>query len=406
MMGLDQPDVTLSEQAIPGQSNALDSAVPLFIGYTQEGPTYSAVRINSFSDFEEAFGGPAVSAAILYYAVKLYFDNNGSGGFVLSLGDYDDLTDITADQLITAFSDARVSTAIATESSITLVAIPDMVLLDDADAVHWSQAWLSLLAICQARQGVFGIVDTPDLADNASACLNGFLSNHPANPEWGAAYWPHLVTNYGEDGQDPIVVPPSAAVMAVIESTDRQSGVWKAPANIALAQMVKPSQPWQQSDGLFQPSGASLNLIRSFPGRGTRVWGCRTLTSDADSPWRYVQIRRLVAYIEAQLSGIARHLIFETNNAITWIKLKGLAHIGLRELWLDGGLYGSEEQEAFYIQIGLNETMTEDDIRQGKIIMKVGVAVTYPAEFIVISLTFDTRMSLIRSSADIAAETL
>jgi phage tail sheath protein FI len=403
MMGINQPDVTFSEQVIPGQSSQFDSAVPLFIGYTQQGPTYSAVKVNSFSDFEGEFGGASTTVGILYYAVKHYFDNGGSGGFVLSLGAYSALENVTADQLITAFQDARISKEVATDSSITLVAMPDMVLLADDDASHWAQAWLALLAICQARRGVFGLFDTPDTARNASACLTGFNNNDPASPEWGAAYWPHLVTDYGTDGQNPIVVPPSAAVAAVIEYTDQQSGVWKAPANVALAQVVKPSQSWLQSDGLFQSGGTSLNLIRSFPGRGTRVWGCRTLTPDTSSPWLYVQIRRFVAYIEMELSQIGRHFVFEANNALTWIKFKGLAHIWLRQLWLDGGLYGEEEAEAFYIQIGLNETMTADDINQGKMIMNVGLAVTYPAEFIVMSLTFDARMSFTQPTVSTTA---
>ncbi|MGF6903064.1 phage tail sheath family protein [Paraburkholderia sp. GAS348] len=406
MMGISQPDVTFSEQAIPGQSNQIESAVPLFIGYTQQGAKFSAVRINSFSDFERLFGGASTTAAILYYAVKHYFDNGGSGGFVLSLGDYSALESITAAQLLSAFGDARISEAVAIESTITLVAMPDTVLLEGAGAAssEWAKAWFALLTICQVRQGVFGLFDPPDAAGSASACLASFMANHPANPEWGAAYWPHLVTTYGTDEQNPVVVPPSAALAAVIEYTDRESGVWKAPANAALAQVVKPSQSWLQSDGLFQPDGASLNLIRSFPGRGTRVWGCRTLTPNTSSPWLYVQTRRFIAFIEAELSRIGRQFVFETNNALTWIKYRGLAHLWLRQLWLDGGLQGSEEQEAFYIQIGLNETMTEEDVVNGKMIMKVGVAVGQPAEFIVISLAFDTRLSVMQASVSAAGE--
>ncbi|CAE6749234.1 hypothetical protein R69927_02085 [Paraburkholderia domus] len=396
MMGISQPDVTFSEQVIPGQADGMASAVPLFIGYTQQGEAYSIVPINSFSDYESMFGGVSISNGILCYAVKHYFDNGGRGGFVLSVGTYGDLEEVNPDQLIAAFSDARILRALAANNSITLAAIPDMVLLDGADSSSWAQMWLALLNICRAKQGVLGLFDTPDTAADTAACLESFLHSAPADPECGAAYWPHLVTNYGEDELNPVVVPPSAAVAAVIEYADRQSGVWKAPANVALAQVVKPSQSWLQSNGLFQPGGASVNLIRSFPGRGTRVWGCRTLTPDPASPWLYVQIRRLISYIEAELSRIGRHFVFETNNALTWIKYRGLAHLWLRQLWLDGGLHGTEEQEAFYIQIGLNETMTEEDIANGKMIMKVGVAVACPAEFIVISLAFDTRLSLMQ----------
>ena len=389
MMGISQPDVTFSEQVLPGQDGGIVSAVPVFIGYTQQGPTYSLVPVNSFTDYEGEFGSAATTRGVLYYAMKHYFDNGGNGCFVISLGTYGALENMTDEQLAAAFGDSRILEAVASENSITLAAIPDMALLEDSNSICWAQAWIALLTICQARRGVFGLFDTPDSAENASACLAGFGDNHPSGAEWGAAYWPRLVTHYTQDGTDPIVVPPSAALAAVIETTDQRFGVWKAPANVALAQVIKPTQSWLQSDGLFRQDNASLNLIRSFPGRGTRVWGCRTLTPDTSSPWLYVQIRRFISYVETQLSQIGSNFVFETNNALTWIKFKGLAHAWLRQLWLDGGLYGAEESEAFYIQIGLDETMTEDDVKAGKMIMNVGLAVAYPAEFISVSLTFD-----------------
>ena len=396
MMGINQPDVTFSEHALAGSPERLASAVPLFIGYGQRGTAYALSPVNSMADYEATFGGVSATGGQLYYTVKHYFDNGGSGGFVLSLG-LDSTLPLTADQLIAAFSDTRIATAVMQETTLTLAAIPDMALLDDADADHWAQAWQALLNICQARRGVFGLLDTPDTAANARACVTQFLQNSPASPEWAAAYWPRLVTPYGADTAHPVVVPPCGALAAVMETTDRQYGVWKAPANVALAQVVKPSQSWLQSSGLFQPEGASLNLIRSFPGRGTRVWGCRTLTPETTSPWRYVQVRRFLAYVEAELSLIGQHFVFEPNNPLTWIKFRGLAHILLRQLWLEGALYGAEEQQAFYIQIGLNETMTEADIVNGKMIMQVGVAVAYPAEFVAISLAFDTRMGMVQS---------
>jgi hypothetical protein len=393
MTGVGQPDVTFSEQVLPGQFPWIASAVPLFIGYTQQGTAYSLVSVDGFSDFETAFGGPSTGEGILYYAMKHYFDNGGTGAFVLSLGSYSALESISAADLISAFSDARITQAIAEEGSITLAAIPDMTLLSDSDSGSWAKAWSALLAICLTRPGVFGIFDAPDAPDAASACLSAFTSLHPPHPEWAAAYWPRLVTTYGADDASPVIVPPSAAVAAVIVCTDAQSGVWKAPANVALSRVVKPTQSWLQSADLFHPDSASFNLIRSFAGRGTRVWGCRTLTADETSPWLYVQIRRFIGYIEAQLSQIGRDFVFDDNNSLTWLKLKGIAHIWLRRLWQSGGLYGETEEEAFYIQIVLDETMTEEDVLNGKMILEIGVAVAFPAEFISISLTFDARLA-------------
>jgi len=176
---------------------------------------------------------------------------------------------------------------------------------------------------------------------------------------------------------------------AVIQQTDRERGVWKAPANVALAHVVQPAVSHLQADGLFNNDGASINLIRSFPGRGVRVWGCRTLTPLTSSPWRYIQIRRLLSYIEAKLIRVGRFSVFEPNNEITWLKLKSRARSWLRKLWRSGGLFGGVESEAFELFVGLNESMTADDIKAGRLIMKVKVCALYPAEFIEIHLRFD-----------------
>jgi hypothetical protein len=392
-----QPDVSYSEQTVEGQFDPVATALPLLIGYTEKGTDYVPTVVNSLADYETKFGGPAdVNGSILYYAVWHYFDNGGQTCLVLSLGTYSLAESISPDGLISALDDNRIASAVATEDGITLVAIPDMTLLPDDDSNHWAKAWLALLSICEARKGTFGLFDAPETAENASACVSAFHAQSPAHPELGAAYWPRLVTRYQHtDNTTPVTLPPSASLAAVIGMVDDQYGIWRAPANIALSQVIQPSQSWLQSAGLFQPTGVSINLIRSFAGKGVRVWGCRTLVSEASSPWLYVQVRRLVSYIETQVTAIGRHFVFEVNNALTWIRFRGLVHVWLRELWMNGGLYGTEEQEAFYVQIGLNETMTQADIEQGRMIMKIGLAVAYPAEFIEVSLMFDTRMGVV-----------
>lgn len=391
MMGITQPDVLFSEQVQPGQPEEVESAIPLFIGYTLTGSPWTLTAINRLSDFETTFGGPCDGGPVLYYAVAHYFDNGGRGGFVLSLGNWSSET--TAANFLSALSDPQIIEAVAAEPRLSLVAVPDMVLLPDDDNGLWSQAWLALLAICQAREGIFGLFDSPDDANNASAALLAFSTSSPSGAEYGAAYWPRLVTSYQDGNGHAIVVPPSAAVAAVIEATDARIGVWQAPANVALAQTIKPTQPWQRSEGLFQQDAASFNLIRSFAGRGTRIWGCRTLVSDTASPWLYVPARRLMSYVENQTGQIGMRFVFEPNTALTWVKVRSLMYLWLRELWIAGGLVGEEESEAFDIQIGLNETMTEEDIQQGKTIVKIRLAIACPAEFITVSLTFNSRMS-------------
>ncbi|WGS53960.1 phage tail sheath subtilisin-like domain-containing protein [Paraburkholderia sp. D15] len=387
-----QPDVTYTEGAVANRFSPVASAVPVFIGYVESGDAYALYPVGSMAEYEQKLGGAPASKGLLYYALQHHFDNGGKGGWVIPVGSYADLANASGAQMAAAFGDPRIGQLIAAELSITLAAIPDMGLLDDKDTANWPKSWLALLSLCGVRTGVFGVLDAPDDVNYASACATSFLQNDPANPEWSAAYWPRLVTDYNWPDDSAVVLPASGAVIAAMQLTDEEQGTWTAPANIALARVVKPTQSWIQSEPLFDANGVSINLIRSFAGRGTRIWGCRTLTPDAESPWRYVQVRRFVAYVEAQLSQLGRRYVFEQNNALTWARLKGQSYAWLRQLWMSGSLAGETEEDAFQVEIGVGETMTDDDVQAGKMIMNVGLAVLYPAEFIDISVQFDTSM--------------
>jgi len=193
------------------------------------------------------------------------------------------------------------------------------------------------------------------------------------------------------------VVPASGAVAAKIGECDRDRGIWTAPANLALSRVVKPISPQLDADDLYSETGVSINLIRSFPGRGVRIWGCRTLADGTSTYWRYLQVRRLVGYIETSLAQLARFVVFEPNNEITWAKLKGQTLTWLRALWMRGALAGVNEKDAFSVLVGLDESMTRDDIAVGRLVMTVDLAVLAPAEFIQINLQFHTGETQTRS---------
>lgn len=397
MNGIEQPGVRYSAEVMTGEPPPEDTAVPIFIGYTESGPQWSLTAIDSLADFEAAYGGPAPEGFALYHAVRHYFDNGGRTGYALSLGLYSSLTDLGRDALLDALSDERIVQCVLKQERITLVCMPEMMRLSDTDTDGWAEAWSAVSRIVRARRGVFGILDAPEDPTLARACLNRFVKEQSDAAQWTGAYWPRLLTDYVDDADAAITVPASAAVAAVMAAVDQEYGIWCAPANIALSRVVKPTRPWLQSSGLFETYGASINLIRSFPDDAVRIWGCRTLIQDASSPWLYVHIRRTLSWIETQVEQIARPFMFEANILLTWVRLRGIVHIWLRELWLEGGLYGEEESDAFFIQIGLGETMSQEDIEQGRMVMKIGVAVAYPAEFIEVSLTLDTRSSLVSS---------
>lgn len=389
-MNMLQPGVEFSESMVTLPISEEETAVPVFIGYTENSVAKSLVFIESMDDFAGLLGGPDNSsdkASILYYAVQHYFDNGGRPCFVYSVDNYKVMANCNSAAVAAALCAVAGSLAILQEPTISLLSIPDIVLLDgDANTDNWVLVWQAMLQACQNKAGLFSLLDAPVSVEAAQACLkvDGLTAS-----EHGAAYWPRLISDYKLADNRSITLPPSAAVAAVIQQTDRDRGVWKAPANVALAHVVQPAISHLRAVGLFNNTGPSINLIRSFPGRGVRVWGCRTLSPVTSSPLRYIQIRRLLSYIEAKLIRVGRFSVFEPNNEITWLKLKSRARTWLRKLWLSGGLFGGAEKDAFELCIGLNESMTADDIKTGRLIMKVKVAVLYPAEFIEIHLRFD-----------------
>lgn len=382
-MGSQQPGVSMTKNTFIVQNSTIESAIPLFIGYTEKSAA-SPVFVAALSEYEDLFGESHAGNAVLYYTVKHFFDNGGKGAFVFSLGTYDVLDDCAPGDILDMVAGPALAHAIAAEQSVTLLAFPDSVLLEDGDTVHWTRVWQCMLSLCRLRTGLFAVLDTPDNQNDARQCLNDY---NGTNSESGGAWWPRLVTPYMK-GREPVVVPPSGAVIASIQQTDDIRGIWSAPANIRLSQVIRPSRSWVDGSALFRPDATSLNLIRSFPGRGTCLWGCRTLVEDGSAIFRYVQTRRLTSWCEMNISQLGRMFVFEPNSEITWYKLKGITTNWLRKLWQQGGLYGMQEQDAFQVQLGLGETMTQDDIREGKMIMNIRLAAVSPAEFIELSLVF------------------
>ncbi|SDY37839.1 phage tail sheath C-terminal domain-containing protein [Pseudomonas sp. NFIX28] len=389
-MNMLHPGVEFAESmALPPISED-ETAVPVFVGYTENGSMKKLIFIESMSEFVNLLGGADHSAgnsSVLYYAVQHYFDNGGHPCFVYSVDTYKALATCDSATILAELCAAVLSPSITQEPAVSLLSVPDIVLLDaDASTENWLLVWQAMLSACVSKTGLFSLLDSPVSVAAAKSCLDVV---DLVGSENGAAYWPRLVSDYTLENSRQIVLPPSAAVAAIIQRTDRERGVWKAPANVALAHVIQPAISHLQADGLFNHGAASINLIRSFPGRGVRVWGCRTLTPAPSSHRRYVQVRRLLSYIEARLARVGRFSVFEPNNEITWLKLKSRARDWLRKLWLSGGLFGVVESEAFELFVGLDESMTAEDIKAGRLIMKVRVAALYPAEFIEIHLHFE-----------------
>ncbi|TPN87000.1 phage tail sheath family protein [Aquimarina algicola] len=193
-----------------------------------------------------------------------------------------------------------------------------------------------------------------------------------------------------ELAKEKIILPSSSAIAGVYATTDRERGVWKAPANVSLNAVIGPVKKITSKDqeklNVDATAGKSINAIRSFVGKGTMVWGARTLAGN-DNEWRYIPVRRLFNMIEESTKKASYFAVFEPNDAATWLKVKAMIESFLYGIWQQGGLAGATEEQAYFVNIGLGKTMTQQDILEGRMIVEIGIAAARPAEFIILKFS-------------------
>ncbi|VXB30424.1 Phage tail protein [Flavobacterium sp. 9AF] len=185
----------------------------------------------------------------------------------------------------------------------------------------------------------------------------------------------------------PLTLPPSAAIAGVYARVDNDRGVWKAPANVGLNYVIRPTlkitNDQQDNLNVDTVAGKSINAIRSFTGKGTLVWGARTLAGN-DNEWRYISVRRFFNMAEESIKKATEQFVFEPNDSNTWIRVRAMIENFLILQWRAGALVGAKPEQAFYVRVGLGQTMTADDILNGYMIIEIGMAVVRPAEFIIL----------------------
>lgn len=188
------------------------------------------------------------------------------------------------------------------------------------------------------------------------------------------------------------LMPPSPAMAGVYTQVDNNRGVWKAPANVGVASVVRPAvgiTHAEQEDLNATPQGKSVNAIRSFIGEGVKIWGARTLDGNS-LDWRYVNVRRTMIFLEESCKLAAKAMVFEPNVSTTWINIKSMIENFLNGVWKRGGLMGAVPEDAYQVHVGLGDTMTPEDVLEGILRVTVLVAMVRPAEFI--EITFQQLM--------------
>ena len=439
------PSVVTGASAVPAFAGYTEKAIDSNGRSLTNVPT----RISSMREYENKFGqavetkfeveinpdtevvsiteNPGLTH-LMYHSMQLYFANGGGACYIVSVGLYE--TDIPDYATLKAGLDL-----LEKEDEPTLLLPGDAVKTD-----RYHTYVQDMLTQCSRMQDRFAIIDMDD--SNAETFRTEIGSNYL---NYGAAYYPDLNTNllykyvdtgtnavkvtiYNGQGEKPeavalsvlnaptdsnndpnanynparyravkdlldrqrVTLPPSAAIAGAIATTDNERGVWKAPANLSLnavtAPVVRLDNESQAALNVDATSGKSINAIRTFNGKGTLVWGARTLAGNSNE-WRYIPVRRLFIQMESDIKRATSYAVFEPNNAVTWTKLRTQVESYLTKLWQDGGLAGASPAEAFFVRVGLGETMDEQDILEGRLNVTIGAAAVRPAEFVVFTFT-------------------
>lgn len=266
---------------------------------------------------------------------------------------------------------------------ITMVCVPDLMAayqkgMIDQDGLKAVQ--LAMIAHCELMGDRVAILDSPP-GLNAQQIREWRVDKAGYDSKYAVLYWPWIKVMDPPSGQN-IYVPPSGHMAGIWGRNDDTRGVHKAPANEVVRGCIDLELNITKNEhDLLNPQG--INCIRSFPGRGTRVWGARTLSSDP--AWRYINIRRLFNYLEESILGGTQWAVFEPNDYALWAKIRRTIAAFLVNEWRKGALFGLTPDEAFFVKCD-DETNPSESIDAGMVVCEIGVAPVKPAEFVIFRL--------------------
>ena len=368
------------------------------------------------------------SLYLMYYSLQMYFINGGGPCYIISVGDY---SSGSVSKSVLGVNGGLAE--LAKEDEPTLIVFPDAKGISTVS--NFYDLFEEALMQCQKLQDRFAIIDTYSEASTFADTLRTNISLGTDYLKYGAAYYPWLkttlpysydeadvtishtettppsgTTNYDSDALNDtdvlantelynqiklelekltVTLPPSGAIAGIYARVDSNRGVWKAPANVGVMSVVGPDKKVnnQEQDGLnVHTTGKSINVIRTFAGKGTLVWGARTLAGN-DNEWRYVPVRRFFNMVEESVKKATSQFVFEPNDANTWVKVRAMIENFLVLQWRAGALAGAKPEDAFFVRVGLGQTMTAQDILNGFMNIEIGMAAVRPAEFIILKFS-------------------
>jgi phage tail sheath protein FI len=366
--------------------DAVSTSVLGIVGVTLAGTVSGATKVTSWQGFIDAFGRTDPDS-FTAEAVWGFFHNGGSEAWVVKVPHPtvpDGIPEAEAHDSDTVLARVLVEgiESLDDSSPVDVLICPDMLMVHD-DRLRGSV--IEAMTRFAERHLRFAIVDLPAIGDDQK--LVDWRLKY-ATSSFAAAYAPQTEIVHLDPGvpEPTRFVPPSGTIAGVYARIDERRGVWKAPAGTAsgVQGVVGLGETYTDTrQDLLNPN--AVNVLREFSGRGILVWGARTLSSDPE--WKYVSVRRLANMIERSVVQSTQWVMFERNDEPLWGGVRASVDSFLQGMWQDGALIGSKPEAAFFVKVGLGETMTQADIDNGRLNIVIGFAPLKPAEFTIVRIT-------------------
>lgn len=267
---------------------------------------------------------------------------------------------------------------------VTMVAVPDLAAALEQGAIDlevFKAVQQGVIDHCELMGDRVAILDTPP-GLNAQQVHQWRTKTAGFDSKFATMYWPWVQVFDPVSGKNRFV-PPGGHLAGVWARSDDTRGVHKAPANEVVRGAVSlQTRITKAEHDLLNPVG--INCIRSFPGRGVRVWGARTLSSEGE--WRYLNVRRLFNYLEESILAGTQWVVFEPNDPALWARIRRTISAFLINEWRKGALFGTTPDEAFFVKCD-DETNPAEGIDAGQVVCQIGVAPVKPAEFVIFQLS-------------------
>jgi len=360
----------------------VETGVTAFLGVTDKGPRQVPTRVGSFEQYEKVFGA---GMSYMTHALRGFFDNGGRTAYVLNVdsGSFDPTPD---DFIGLQGVEPRGLQALERIDDVDLLVAPDLMFqykrsVGFQEPEHVLAVQRAMVEHCEKMHERFCLLDSLPGHDLKEALewRGHFDTSH------ASFYFPWIKVRMGEEVLSPI--PPSGHIAGLIARTDKAEGVHRAPANQPLQGLVDVAQRVRKRERDYA-FDHRINTLVPFPGRGIRIWGARTLSSDPS--FVQINVRRLFILVRKSVEKYAQWVVFEPNEPSLWKKMIRSIDVFLGDLWQEGALLGGTREQAYYVTCA-DETNPTEARDVGELVCEIGISPVKPAEFIVVRIHQWTR---------------